>query len=339
MLGRLSDFIKTFRLEQILVVYSVLLFGVFASSHTPNWSDYLVLALLSVSGHIFGYGLNDLIDQPYDRFKAMHRKRRATIHKSFNRTGLLTITLLQIPVILFIWYLAYGFGESSVFVALALLSVAIYDLFGKTWGRLVLIPHFFFPLSLVFLCLGGYTLFDPVAGIRLPFLLLLATLFLNSILANSIQAGLYDLKGDQEAGVTTVAILTGSGASGEYLRINRNTRIAGYTLFLMNIPVIIAQAVLNGLDFWIYGIMLSFFLFAYIHLANLLRIKKNRTMLRYDVIGSSAYVFYAASLAWIHNLPWLWWFIIVFQFLYPFIRNHPAIFGRWTLIEFVKGRG
>jgi len=337
-LRRISDFIRSFRLEQIIVVYSVLLFGVFATSHTPTVADYLKLALLSICGHIFGYGLNDVVDKPYDRFKPLHRGQHRKIRKPFSRDIMLTIVLLQLPIILCVGALFYGFGPSTLFILLALASIAVYDLFGKISGRFVLIPHIFFPLSLALLCLGGYTLFDPVSSIGIPFSLLLVTLYLNSFLANSVQAGLYDLKGDQDAGVSTVAIWSGSQATGKYLRINRSMRLAGMILYFMNIPVILVQAFLNGTEFWIYGIILGFFLFGYIHLVNLLKIKNNHVMLRYDVIGSSAYLFYATSLCWIERLPWPWWLVIAFNFLYPFVRNHPNVFGRWTLISFFRGQ-
>jgi|GEM_PF-2837415 len=62
-------------------------------------------------------------------------------------------------------------------------------------------------------------------------------------------------------------------------------------------------------------------------------------MLRYDVIGSSAYLFYAASLAWIDKVPALWWLVIGFNLLYPFVRNHPHVFGRWTMLAFFSRTG
>jgi 4-hydroxybenzoate polyprenyltransferase len=100
MVKTIWQYIQSFRPEQVLVTLSVLLAGVWASSHEASLQDYIVLAILAFAGHIFGYGINDLVDYRFDRLNPKHTQRISLVSCRFDRTVYLLFTLLQLPLIL-----------------------------------------------------------------------------------------------------------------------------------------------------------------------------------------------------------------------------------------------
>lgn len=274
------------------------------------------------------------MDFRYDKTNPKHRYRISLVSKGFDKKWYLAVALIQLPLIVLIGYLVYGVKESIIYVGLALVSLTLYNLLNKRSGRLAGLTHLLFPLALVLLCMGGYTLFDSITDMNLTFVFLLLSLFFNTLLANGICGGLKDLKSDQLAGAGSLAIFLKSTFSGKTVQISKPTRFIAQALFWMNVLLIVVQGLLNSIPFWIYPIALILIFYGYAHLTAYLKLKKPHALIRFDAYTGSAFLFYATSLAWIQELPLLWWTVIGINLLYPFVVRRDGHFGLSTLTSF-----
>ncbi len=331
---RLFSYLQSFRIHHFPVLLCALLFGVFASSHTPTLTDYLVLAALSLFGHVFGYGINDSVDYPFDRNNPKHMQRISLVSRNYHRGRYLAFSLLQLPLMLILGYLFYGFGQSTLFVVLALSFITLYNLHGKRKGPLFLVAHLSFPLSEALLCLAGFTLFDPVSRITAPFILLLAAIFFNILLINSFSGSLQDFRFDTEAGAYSFARLLGSTISGNQVKISGTTKVAAMAIYDLSVALMLAQAVFNKVPVYVYPIALILLFYGYAHTTAYLKLDDASRLHTFDPGIGPAYLFFATSLAWINELPVIWWSIIAFALLGPLVNNREGRFGRETLRAF-----
>jgi 4-hydroxybenzoate polyprenyltransferase len=330
-LKNIIDYIRSYRPEQVLVTLSVLFSGVWASSHVATARDYLVLTILAFSGHIFGYGINDLVDFPFDRNNPKHIYRVSLVSKGFKKGLYLAFTLLQLPLILLVGILAYGVGESIIYIGAALLSLTLYNLYSKRSARLVMGVHMLFPLALVLLCIGGFTLFDPFGNISWSFGAFLLALFGIALLANSFIGGIIDLNSDFQAGASTLVIVLNSRSNGSRVFVSRETRSAAMTIFWLIAFLIVLQGLMNSVPVWIYPIGGILIFYAYAHLVTYLKLDDPEKLIRYDAIACPSMMFYAATLAWIREIPVFWVSIIIFFLIYPFLVRREGRFGLPTL--------
>jgi len=63
----------------------------------------------------------------------------------------------------------------------------------------------------------------------------------------------------------------------------------------------------------------------------MLRLDQFDHMYRSDMFTSLAYNFYASTIAWLDYLPDIYWAVIIFNLLYPFVVHKQGKFG-WPMV-------
>jgi 4-hydroxybenzoate polyprenyltransferase len=167
---------------------------------------FLVLGVIGLCAHLFGFGLNDLIDLPVDRTVAA-RLRHPLVAGSVKRRDVLVFISIQIPcaLILYLFVLRGSFAGVCSLLAAITLSV-VYNLYSKRGNLFALAAEISLAASIGFLCLAG-SLTGEISTDSALFALALALVLL---LLNSVPSGLKDIKTDLQAGAYSFVASVGT---------------------------------------------------------------------------------------------------------------------------------
>lgn len=327
----------TYRLYFLPVVYFTVLFGFIATGQEVSGGDYVNFALIALSAHIFGFGVNDWSDLPYDKKNPRHIKRSMLVRGELKLSWHQVITLIQFPILVAWAFILNAPFESFLMVAISIILLTIYNLLAKKKNWMVILIDCCFPLSLAFLFLAGYSLNQPLAELSIPDVLLVITLFFGLFIANSVQGGFRDMEADLThdagnfLGALDSKIVDGVRVTG------RITRSISYGCYLVTWPLLLAQAWLNHSPWWHLLIITVLVFYGFMDLAVMLNLKKTDGLKTTDYYVASAYIFYAALIPWMHHLPDFLWVVVGINLLYPFVVHHKTHFGWQTFGAFFRG--
>jgi len=199
-LGRLG------RIGMAPLTISVPLLGAFTVGEPLALHELLGLGGIGLCAHVFGFALNDIIDQPLDRI-VPDRQQHPLVTGQMSRLEAWVFVLIQAPLALSIYKALGGANPGLAVLSLSIGLSVIYNLWSKR-GRLPrLLPEVALALSIGLLCLAGAML--KIAHPPAPSLLYAITLTLVLLLLNSVASGLKDLKTDAAFGATSFALSAG----------------------------------------------------------------------------------------------------------------------------------
>lgn len=169
------------------------------------------LGLVGLCAHLFGFGLNDLIDLPIDR-RLPAREIHPLVNGSVRLRDTWLFVLVQVPVALCIY--AFGVRGSSIgLLSLSIVLSILYNLWSKRGGVFVVIAEVSLAASIGLLCLSGAQTLQ--ANLSPESIVFAFTLALILLLLNSVSSGLKDIKTDLDAGVRSFAAVSGASVQGE----------------------------------------------------------------------------------------------------------------------------
>lgn len=187
---------------------SVPILGALAADSRPTFWQVYILALIGLSAHSFGFGLNDLMDLNLDRTVPI-RQSSPLISGRLSERVAWGFVLLQIPFSLLLYASAFETHDGLLVLCISITLAALYNLFSK-WGRIPrILPEVALAASIGLLCAAGALSINPLTENSIIFA---GTLALILLLLNSVPSGLKDLKTDAEFGARSFLI----GAGGHF---------------------------------------------------------------------------------------------------------------------------
>ena len=336
---KILTYFLTFRLHRIPVLLGTLLLGVFASSHHPVLTDYLVLTLVAISMHIFGFGMNDLFDYRVDRNNPKHLNRISLVSRGYHRGRYLIFILAQLPIIAAAGIFTYGFRQYILFAAMAGIGLTLYNAWGKRSQRYILLIHPLFSISMALICMAGFTLYDSISDAGLPVVLLFVSVFFNLLLVNSFSGSLMDFKSDLEAGANSFASALKCSITGGKVTISRLIRLSYRSIFATCIILLSLQALLNKVPPVAWLMMLVLFFLGYVHLTLYLKLDDPVALQKFDFGLSSVMLFYATGLAWINTVPDIWYVIVAIRIIRILTIKEAGRFSLRTVSGFMANLG
>lgn len=210
-LRTLGAFIRLTRLYVAPITASLAFSGALATGAALDSRDLMYLSLLGLTAHLFGFGLNDIVDLSIDR---RHPQRRRTSPLVTGELSLLAAHLLtwpQLPLTLLLLSLSTPVPTTPPILltgALSGLSCIAYNL----WSKRGPVPPWVAEFSLggcvaCFLLAGALTQQPRLDG---AVWVLAATAWLQLVLTNSLSSGLKDLDADAQVGARSFVIWMGA---------------------------------------------------------------------------------------------------------------------------------
>ena len=188
------------------------LMGAGTAAGEATLTHLLIIVVVALQFHIFTYVLNDVVDLPVDRLMPK-RARHPLVRGEVSSSAALTSALLQVPLLLGTAWLTQRSLQAVLALVVALICMAIYDLWGKR--------NPFPPLTDLVQALswGSLTLYGGWAagGPTLLTFLLAAIFVVFILLMNGVFEGVIDIEEDSAAGLKTTAMTFGvrPGGTGE----------------------------------------------------------------------------------------------------------------------------
>ena len=204
---RLMALAQLGRMSMAPLTVSVPILGALTLGHALALRDLFGLCALGLCAHLFGFAINDLIDQPLDRTVPALQQHPLVTGK-LGRREAWAFALCQAPLAFSLYYWLGGAGAGLGVLALSMGLSVIYNLWSKRGRLLRILPEIALALSVGLLCLSGAML--KTAQLPAHSLLYALTLALVLLLLNSVSSGLKDLKTDAAFGATSFVLSTGS---------------------------------------------------------------------------------------------------------------------------------
>ncbi len=266
------------RIGMAPLTMSVPILGAFTLGVPLPLVELLGLGVIGLCAHIFGFGLNDLVDLPLDR-TVPGRQQHPLATGRLSRREAWAFVIVQVPLALGVYYLLGGTSLGLSILSLSIGLSVIYNLWSKQ-GR---VPRFLAELALALsiglLCLSGAAL--NAALIPAQSLLYAVTLILVLLLLNSVSSGLKDVKTDAAFGATSFVLSTGSRMlDGDTILITRTLWL--YSAVLQSAICVCLLILLKLFEAaWPVSVLVcALSLFAALHLRLLLSLRSFRAVRR-----------------------------------------------------------
>lgn len=301
-ISALHNYLRLGRIGMAPLTISIPILAAYTAVDTLPVAEILLLGVLGLCAHLFGFGLNDIIDYPLDRHVA-YRQRSPLVSGRITILQAWSFVLIQ-PLFVLLIYLLLLQGSIAGLLLLAIslaLSVS-YNLWSKR-GRL---PRLFAEIALAAavgtLSLAAALVF--VETLSLPSLLFAGTLALILLLVNSICSGLKDLKSDAELGARSFVLSTGTRVVGTD-RVLISPVLWGYTIILQ---VLVAASLLILAHVaqvaWYKALLITTLLFwGGLHLGYLLSARSFHNLRRRGPLLNGYYNFFALVVCVMPHLP------------------------------------
>ena len=195
------------RMSMAPLTVSVPILGALTLGQALALRDLFGLGALGLCAHLFGFAINDLIDQPLDRTVPALQQHPLVTGRLGQREAW-AFALGQVPLALGLYFWLGGAGAGLAVLGVSMGLSVIYNLWSKRGRVPRLLPEMALALSVGLLCLSGAML--KTAQIPSRSLLYALTLSLVLLLLNSVSSGLKDLKTDAAFGATSFVLSTGS---------------------------------------------------------------------------------------------------------------------------------
>lgn len=292
------------RIQMAPLTMSVPVFGALSVNSGLTWYEGLGLGIVGLSAHIFGFGLNDIIDAPVDR-KSPSRSYDPLVSGTLSAKVSVAFVIMQLPVMAMVYKLVLGasWAAMGVLCSSVVLSV-VYNLFSKQ-GRL---PRILAELSLAIaiglLCICG--VLSKTSTISVMTLTFTTTLTLILLLVNSVPSHLKDVKTDFESGVSSFVLSAGTTVIGDQIEISRRLWLySALVQFLISVGLI--GCIFLSSTNWLYiSFALVFMIFATLHLRMVLNLSSFQQMRQSMPILSGVYNYFALSMFVASAFSMLW---------------------------------
>ena len=305
MIRKLIAFLVLARVGMAPLTASVPILGSLSAGNSLNTLDVLALGAIGVCAHLFGFGLNALIDAPLDQTLPYYQNHPFNTGRlSGGDVGVFSVAQIGIAVTIY----RQGLDADVMDVALLLLSMAAsvyYNLWSK-WGPLPrILSELSLAASIVLLSLSGAQTLSYDA------LVFAVTLGLILLLVNSLPSGLKDLKTDAEFGARSFVLASGATVQGEdAVEIPLNLHIYGGILQIAIIAGLVAMIFQWELGLMVASVTLLLAFFGALHLRMLLAVRS------FDAIRQSkpllnGYYNYAALLVILAPRMTIWLQILI----------------------------
>lgn len=195
------------RIGMAPLTMSVPVLGALTLGEPLMWGTLLGLMGLGLCAHLFGFALNDLIDQPLDR-TLPERRNHPLATGQLSQLEAWSFTLLQVPLAFGLYGLMQGTTTGFSVLCLSVGCSIVYNLWSKQ-GRIPrFLPELALAASIGLLCLTGTWL--TTTQIPLRSIVFALTLTQALLLVNSVPSGLKDLKTDAASGARSFVLSTGN---------------------------------------------------------------------------------------------------------------------------------
>lgn len=301
-ISALHNCLRLGRIGMAPLTISIPILAAYTAVDTLPFAYILLLGVLGLCAHLFGFGLNDIIDYPLDRHVA-YRQHSPLVSGQITLLQACSFVLIQ-PLLVLLIYLVLLRGS---LVGLLLLAVSLalsvsYNLWSKR-GRL---PRLFAEITLA-AAVGTLSLAAVLVFVEtppLPSLLFAGTLALILLLVNSVCSGLKDLKSDAELGARSFVLSTGTRVVGTD-QVLISPVLWGYTIILQ---VLVAASLLIlshvGQLVWYQTLLITTLLFwGGLHLGYLLRARSFHSLRRRGPLLNGYYNFFALVIFVMPQLP------------------------------------
>lgn len=202
---RLDDAERFFRGSFFGYTWMLVLLGAGSANADPSGAQIVVLVLVGLNYHFFGYVHNDLIDLPVDRTQPL-RSRDPLVTGRIGERQAWVFALVQIPISCLLALSAGAGADALAVLAVGYTATVVYNVYGKrcpvpmitdavqgiAWGSLALFGA---------LLVGKPTLLTLIpVGFGFGFIFLI----------NGVHGGLRDLENDFKRGRVTTSIYLGA---------------------------------------------------------------------------------------------------------------------------------
>lgn len=243
------SFLQLFRLQTAAVTATTPVIGGLVMNQREPF-PLLVLFLVGLLYHIFGFVLNEYIDIEVDK-KSADLKEKPLVSGAITKNTALSVVVISLVgacALLTFFQSVFPF----IFFLVALLLGALYDTYGKK------MPGFDFILAggFFFLCLTGAS----TVSFSFPLLVYLVCLlyFFQIVFNNAVEGGLKDIDHDALGGAKTIATRMGVHINNGVLQAPLPFRIFAYTTQLAFFGTLIVLAMQPELSFWKSNIFVQF---------------------------------------------------------------------------------
>ena len=235
--GRL--YLRLFRLQTgaataVVPVLGAIVTGVFSSS------QLVILFVLGLLYHIFGFVLNEYIDVSIDE-KAPDLQRKPLVSGKIPKQFALIISGVAITGGIIILLVVFQNVVALLFFLIAVMLGAVYDV----WGKKIYGLDFVLGAGFSFLVLSG----ARTSVDQMPLIVVLVSIVLgvHIVFNNAIEGGLKDAKNDKVGGARTVAQRLGVDVSEGTLHISR--KFVSFGVFLRVLFFVVLGAIYVHLSY------------------------------------------------------------------------------------------
>jgi len=231
----------------------------------------VVLFVIGLLYHIFGFVLNEYIDVEVDK-KSIDLKKKPLVSGNISKNQALFIVIISILCGYALIVFFYRSFYPITFFSLALLLGGLYDLYGKRIAGMdfVLAGGFFV------ICLMGASTISRDFNVLVYLVCLIY--FFQIAFNNAVEGGLKDVDHDGIGGANTLAQLMGVNVNSGVLKVTKSFAGFAYVLRIIFIGLIVFLGLQPQLDIWSYkhGFqMIIIILLAVISLGTLSRFLKS----------------------------------------------------------------
>lgn len=248
MIDRILEYLRLARFQTAGTTSILLVIGfltVLGSSGMADVSpfDILILLIIGIMMHIFGFVLNEYCDIEVDRHAKLLLDK-PLVSGRISPKKALTFVGIAFAVAYLLTILFFFSAYTILVLFLSTIFVIIYDVLGKK------VPGLDISLAAgtgIFLILGGYAFLSNKPDAALPPLIYVFSflVFLQILFNNAVEGGLKDVKSDASAGVRTLAMVLGVKPP---LKINKGFKIFAYGIKIIHL-LIVWLVLINLQDF------------------------------------------------------------------------------------------
>lgn len=259
------------RIGMLPLSFSIPIMGALSLQHPLTILQFVVLGIIGISAHFFGFIINDLIDYRLDKHSP-YRQQSPLVNGDIQHWQAWIFALTQIPIAfgLYLWLNSYVLG--LIWIILSIFFSLIYNLFSKWRWLPRIIAEIALALSITFLAIGGASIFD--SNLPSQVWLYCGSLGLVLLLVNSVPSGLKDVQADTQHGARSFVITMGVTVTADgQLTIPPNLK--RYVLIVQSMITVLSIGLgiiyQIGVMAWLLIIMLQFF--AWLHSLRLIQIQ------------------------------------------------------------------
>lgn len=298
---------------------SVPIMGALTVSNYLSDLEVINLGFIGFCCHVFGFGLNDILDLKVDK-NAPSRKKSPLVTGKLKLWEAYVFTIIQVPIMLAIYYfLIQGSKLGLILLCVSIILAVIYDLWSKHGKFPKLLAELALASSIGILSLGGA--FSKTEQISLKSIIFALTLTLILLLLNSVPSGLKDLKTDFECGAKSFVISAGCKmVDSDEMLIPKRLWIYCTILQMLIIIGLIFMTWLFSTSWDINILVVVLTVYSCLHLQMILSLKYFNRLRKSSPLLNGFYNYYALSLFVIGGMPFYMKILYILPILFLLVN-------------------